>query len=67
MIVAFPGHLLYYFSRVGSRMISEGAYLIKLACLLYVFGNISLSKQCRPRSDAAERILKISLGKKEGV
>ena len=47
--------------RVGSRMISKGGGgggevdLIKLAYLLYVFGKTSLSKQCRPRSDAAFR------------
>ena len=28
---------------------------IKLQYLLYVFGQIGLSKECRPRSDAAER------------
>ena len=29
--------------------------LIKLQYFLYVFGKISLRKQCRPRPDAAER------------
>ena len=46
--------------RVGSRMISEGrgewgVDLIKLAYLLYVFGKTTMSKKCRPTSDATER------------
>ena len=41
--------------RCGSKRISEGLDLIILPYLLYVFGQTSLGKQCRPRSDAAER------------
>ena len=40
--------------RVGSRMISEGFDLIKLAYLFYVFVQTNLSKRYRPRSDAAK-------------
>ena len=41
--------------RGGSRRSAEGCDLIILPYLLYVFGQTVLSKQCRPRSDAAER------------
>ena len=40
--------------RGGSRMIPEGVRLDQIT-VLYVFGQTSLGKQCRPRSDVAER------------
>ena len=43
--------------RGGSRMISQGFDLIKLPHLLYIFGQGGLSKQGRPRSDAAESVI----------
>ena len=43
------------FNRGESRRISEGFDFIILPYLLYVFRQTSLSKQCRTRSDAAER------------
>ena len=36
-------------------MVSEEVDVIKLPYLLYVLGQIGLSKQCRPGSDAIER------------
>ena len=46
-----------YDSQGGSMRISEGwgVNLIILPYLLYIFGQTGLSKQCRRRSDAAER------------
>ena len=40
--------------RGGSRRVSKGLDFFKLPYVLYVFIQTSLSKQCRPRSNAAE-------------
>ena len=46
----------FFYESGGFRMISEEIDLIEFPYLLYVFGETGLSKQCRPRSDAAERM-----------
>ena len=43
------------FSRADPRWLLKGFDLVKLLRFLYVFGQRDLSKQCRPRSDAAKR------------
>ena len=42
-------------------MILKGFDLIKFPYLLYVFEQTGLSKQCRPRIDAAERMWNLHL------
>ena len=51
----FTGSDLGWFLKRGRDGKGVKGDLFKLAYLLYVFGKTSLSKQCRPRSDAVHR------------